>query len=86
MIKWGEEKRNKEPYFFCDKTVEGAEKSCPLWVISDARRKTDIAFFKENYLAIAKFIRVEADVCVRKERGYIFTAGNFPTLNFFWSL
>jgi len=42
--------------------------------VSDARRKTDIAWFKSNYNNL-KLIRITADECIRKERGWNFIQG-----------
>ncbi|XP_060551937.1 phosphomevalonate kinase-like isoform X2 [Ruditapes philippinarum] len=75
MIKWGEDKRNLESYFFCRKTVEAADILKPLWIISDARRKTDINFFREHYPDVVTFVRIEASESVRQQRGFVFTKG-----------
>ncbi|KAL4224667.1 hypothetical protein ACF0H5_015364 [Mactra antiquata] len=75
MIKWGEEKRNSEPYFFCDKTVADADINLPLWIISDARRITDVQYFKEKYQDVVKFVRITATDSVREQRGFVFTPG-----------
>jgi len=45
-----------------------------IWIVSDARRKTDIAWFKSNYDNL-KLIRITADECTRKERGWNFIQG-----------
>lgn len=45
-----------------------------IWIISDARRKTDIAWFKSNFNNV-KLIRIIADECTRKERGWNFIHG-----------
>lgn len=47
MIRWGEERRNKEPGYFCKLSMlqsTGADK--PVWIISDARRRTDLNYFR----------------------------------------
>lgn len=50
-----------------------------IWIVSDARRKTDIAWFKSNYDNL-KLIRITADECTRKERGYNFIQGTYTKL------
>jgi phosphomevalonate kinase len=44
MIVWGEEKRNDDPGYFARLSTENAEE--PIWIISDARRPTDIVYFQ----------------------------------------
>ncbi|XP_053405447.1 phosphomevalonate kinase-like isoform X2 [Mercenaria mercenaria] len=75
MIKWGEDKRNKEPYFFCRKTVEGADVLKRVWIISDARRQTDVQFFREHYPDVVMFVRISASESTRHQRGFVFTPG-----------
>lgn len=75
MIKWGESMRESDHGFFCRiaiKMSKATEK--PIWIVSDARRKTDIAWFYKNYNEV-KTVRICADVEVRKSRGWIFTNG-----------
>jgi phosphomevalonate kinase len=43
--------------------------------VSDARRKTDLQWFRENFGSAVKTVRVVADDDVRKERGWQFTTG-----------
>lgn len=45
-----------------------------IWIVSDARRKTDILWFKSNFDNV-KCIRITADECTRKERGWNFLLG-----------
>ncbi|XP_070542180.1 phosphomevalonate kinase-like [Ptychodera flava] len=75
MIRWGEERRKQEPYYFCRLAVQGNESVKPVWIISDARRKTDVEFFREIYPSAAVTVRVEAEVHVREQRGFLFTKG-----------
>lgn len=75
MIKWGEEKRLKDPYFFCSKTMEGADVSKPVWIVSDVRRMSDVQFFKEHYPKVTKFVRIYASKSTREQRGFSFTPG-----------
>lgn len=83
MIRWGEEKRNADPPYFCrlavQLTVSGSPKensslSKPVWIISDARRKTDILYFRENYDKVVS-VRVSASEETRRSRGWVFTSG-----------
>jgi phosphomevalonate kinase len=55
MILWGEAKRKQDPGFFCRAAIEnrvtsGAApvdvKLAFVWVVSDARRQTDLDFFR----------------------------------------
>ena len=48
----------------------------PVWIVSDARRKTDIRWFLENYGEICKTININSSESVRQKRGWIFTPGN----------
>ena len=81
MIRWGEEKRNADPSHFCRLAVKmmlsGISKENdlslkPVWIVSDARRKSDVRYFKENY---DKVVHVRINACeeIRKSRGWIFT-------------
>ncbi|XP_071450366.1 phosphomevalonate kinase [Hetaerina americana] len=76
MIKFGEDMRNQDYGYFCRASIEmyHAEEK-PIWIVSDARRKTDLRWFEENYSGRVKTVRVEADEEVRKERGWVFTPG-----------
>ncbi|KAI8480783.1 PREDICTED: phosphomevalonate kinase-like [Branchiostoma belcheri] len=75
MIRWGEERRNQDPGYFCRLATRcpGAQK--PVWIITDARRKTDIQYFREKYATRAISVRVEAQEEVRRKRGWVFTSG-----------
>ena len=75
MIKWGEEKRNSDPSFFCRLATSGPGSEKPVWIISDARRKTDIAYFKDKFCNRTKLVRMKAAEEVRQQRGYAFTVG-----------
>ncbi|ESO87613.1 hypothetical protein LOTGIDRAFT_179274 [Lottia gigantea] len=75
MIRWGEEQRQKDPGYFCRLATSGDNSDKPIWIISDARRKTDVEYFKTNYSQLTKTVRVEADEKVRQDRGFIFTTG-----------
>ena len=82
MIKWGEEKRNVDPSYFCrlavKMTISGfSDKNCSgghVWIISDARRTTDLKYFKEGYKNVVS-VRINASEETRKSRGWEFTPG-----------
>ncbi|XP_013775438.1 phosphomevalonate kinase-like [Limulus polyphemus] len=76
MILWGEEIRRKNPGYFCYHALlqQNADKK-PVWIVSDARRKTDITFFRTNYPCATKTVRVSATLETRKSRGWVFTPG-----------
>jgi len=48
--------------------------------VSDARRKTDIAWFKSKFNDL-KLIRITADEFTRKERGWNFIQGTYIELD-----
>eukprot|EP00465_Bigelowiella_longifila_P015220 CAMPEP_0185274090 /NCGR_PEP_ID=MMETSP1359-20130426/51039_1 /TAXON_ID=552665 /ORGANISM="Bigelowiella longifila, Strain CCMP242" /LENGTH=174 /DNA_ID=CAMNT_0027866941 /DNA_START=177 /DNA_END=698 /DNA_ORIENTATION=+ len=74
MIRWGEERRNKDPGFFAKLVVASCAR--PVLIISDARRVTDIEFFKEPARGFYPItVRVEATEETRKTRGWVFTDG-----------
>ncbi|XP_037669952.1 phosphomevalonate kinase isoform X1 [Choloepus didactylus] len=73
MIRWGEEKRQADPGFFCRKIVEGV--SQPIWLVSDTRRLSDIQWFQGAYGATMQTVRVVASEQSRQERGWVFTPG-----------
>jgi len=75
MIRWGEEKRNKDYGHFCRLTASGPGSEKPVWIISDARRRTDIQYFEGNYHGRVIKVRVVATDEARKKRGWIFTSG-----------
>ncbi|XP_004629859.1 phosphomevalonate kinase [Octodon degus] len=73
MIRWGEEKRQADPGFFCRKIVEGV--SQPVWLVSDTRRVSDIQWFQEAYGAVMQTVRIMASVESRQQRGWVFMPG-----------
>ncbi|XP_025852960.1 phosphomevalonate kinase isoform X4 [Vulpes vulpes] len=73
MIRWGEEKRQADPGFFCRKVVEGIFH--PVWLVSDTRRVSDIQWFREAYGALTQTVRVVASEQSRQQRGWVFTTG-----------
>lgn len=79
MIKWGEAERAKNPSVFCwAVSKEAVSSGKPVWILSDARRPTDVEFFgeyAEKNDASFFSIRVSADVQTRESRGWKFTKG-----------
>ncbi|XP_064032216.1 phosphomevalonate kinase isoform X3 [Pogoniulus pusillus] len=73
MIRWGEERRRTDPGFFCRMAVEGAAQ--PVWVVSDARRLSDVEWFRKAYGDAVQTVRVVASEETRKRRGWVFVAG-----------
>lgn len=73
MILWGEAQRRADPGFFCRKVVEGVCQ--PVWLVSDARRVSDIQWFREAYGAVTQTVRVAASEQSRRQRGWAFTPG-----------
>jgi phosphomevalonate kinase len=76
MIEWGEEKRRKDYGYFCRIITVGPGSEKPLWIISDARRRTDLQYFSEHYPEKILTVRVAADIAIRQQRGWIFTPGS----------
>ncbi|XP_061174375.1 phosphomevalonate kinase-like [Saccostrea echinata] len=75
MIQWGEEKRNENSEYFCVLATSGTDSDKEIWVISDARRKTDIEYFLKYYPQKTITVRIEATIAVRKARGFVFKKG-----------
>ncbi|BFY97928.1 hypothetical protein BsWGS_00968 [Bradybaena similaris] len=75
MIRWGEEKRNQDPGFFCRLATSGEDSGKDIWIICDARRLSDVEYFKNNYNSVTTLVRVHADLDARKQRGFVFTEG-----------
>ncbi|XP_069734984.1 phosphomevalonate kinase [Phaenicophaeus curvirostris] len=73
MIRWGEEKRRADPGFFCRRAVQGAAQ--PVWVVSDARRLSDVDWFRAVYGAAVQTVRVVATEETRKRRNWVFVPG-----------
>ncbi|XP_033637277.1 phosphomevalonate kinase-like [Asterias rubens] len=75
MIAWGEEQRRRDPSYFCCLAIESASSNHRVWIISDARRRTDVKFFKETFPRQTLTVRVFAEESVRAARGFVFTKG-----------
>ena len=73
MITWGEETRRRDPAYFCRLASQDADNSKPVWLVTDARRPTDMDYFKGLYASIT--VRVTASDEVRAGRNWTFTAG-----------
>eukprot|EP00123_Amoebidium_parasiticum_P015082 comp22776_c1_seq1/m.35631 comp22776_c1_seq1/g.35631 ORF comp22776_c1_seq1/g.35631 comp22776_c1_seq1/m.35631 type:complete len:192 (-) comp22776_c1_seq1:573-1148(-) len=74
MIAWGEAKRKTDPGFFCRLVCEEAtRRDTPVWIVSDARRGTDLEYFQAHYSTLS--VRVEASEQTRQKRGWVFTKG-----------
>ena len=70
MIVWSEAIRSHDPGFFCRLAV--SEANSPIWLISDARRRSDMQFFEEEHGLVLLTVRVNASEEARKERGWVF--------------
>ena len=73
-------KRAENPTYFCEKAIENLTEydrnaKFKLWLITDARRRTDINFFRLKFSGQIKTIRVQAVNSVREERNWKFTPG-----------
>lgn len=72
MIQWGEEKRKANPGHFCEAVCQQSPRK-PVWLVTDARRPSDISYFTARYCCLT--VRVTAGEGVRRERGWSFVAG-----------
>ncbi|KAG7469481.1 hypothetical protein MATL_G00129420 [Megalops atlanticus] len=73
MIAWGERRRTQDPGFFCRLVTRGATQ--PVWIVSDARRLSDLQWFWREYPSQSRCVRVEASEDTRRDRGWEFTPG-----------
>lgn len=73
MIRWGEERRNQDPGFFCRLATSGAKQ--PVWVVSDARRPSDLQWFRSAFPRQTRSVRVQCSEETRAQRGWSFTPG-----------
>ncbi|EGD78513.1 phosphomevalonate kinase [Salpingoeca rosetta] len=69
MIAWGEKMRNADPGFFC--RLATATATAPIWIVTDARRPSDIEYFKARYPVVT--VRISSTDATRKQRGWVFT-------------
>nr|XP_020474448.1 phosphomevalonate kinase [Monopterus albus] len=73
MIHWGETRRSQDPGFFCRLATRGAQQ--PVWVVSDARRLSDLQWFWSEFPRQTRCVRVQSSEQTRKQRGWSFTTG-----------
>mmetsp|Transcript_13437 Transcript_13437/g.40638 ORF Transcript_13437/g.40638 Transcript_13437/m.40638 type:complete len:226 (-) Transcript_13437:107-784(-) len=72
MIAWGERRRNEDPGYFGSLVL--AQTRAPILIISDARRATDVDFFRAKKTAPI-LVRVNASNETRAARGWTFQRG-----------
>uniref|UniRef100_A0A670YJ89 Phosphomevalonate kinase n=1 Tax=Pseudonaja textilis TaxID=8673 RepID=A0A670YJ89_PSETE len=73
MIRWGEERRQSDPGFFCRIVVEGVTQ--PIWIVSDTRRSSDVEWFRDVYGDLVQIVRVIATEETRRRRNWVFVTG-----------
>ncbi|XP_061700629.1 phosphomevalonate kinase [Syngnathoides biaculeatus] len=73
MIRWGEAQRRQDPGFFCRLATGGVCR--PIWVVSDARRMSDLQWFWAKFPQQTYCVRVESREETRRQRGWSFSAG-----------
>uniref|UniRef100_A0A3P8SY69 Phosphomevalonate kinase n=1 Tax=Amphiprion percula TaxID=161767 RepID=A0A3P8SY69_AMPPE len=73
MIHWGETRRLQDPGFFCRLATRGIRQ--PVWVVSDARRLSDLQWFRSKFPLQTQCVRVQSSEETRMQRGWSFTAG-----------
>ncbi|KAK2909590.1 hypothetical protein Q8A73_007305 [Channa argus] len=82
MIYWGETKRCQDPGFFCHLATKGARQ--PVWVVSDARRLSDLQWFWSKFPRQTRSVRIQSSEKTRQQRGWIFTSGKiYPFICYF---
>ena len=78
MVKFGEDKRKENPFYFCEKIKFKSLEQLQMNVVSDVRRKTDILYFKNTFekanpkIHKVVTIRIVADLATRESRGFVF--------------
>lgn len=73
MIRWGEAQRLVNPYVFCREASSNCTK--PIWIVTDARRPTDIQYFQTHFPGKSLIIRIFSSDKARCERGWNFKKG-----------
>ncbi|TNN02044.1 phosphomevalonate kinase [Takifugu rubripes] len=73
MINWGEIRRRSDPGFFCRLATREAWQ--PVWMVSDARRLSDLQWFWSKFPQQTQSVRVQCSDRTRQQRGWSFTAG-----------
>nr|XP_046254586.1 phosphomevalonate kinase isoform X1 [Scatophagus argus] len=79
MIRWGEARRRQDPGFFCRLATKGVHQ--PVWVVSDARRLSDLQWFWSEFPQQTRSVRVQCSEKTRKQRGWSFTTGELTCLS-----
>lgn len=72
MIGWSEKIRKKDPGYFCRLATENGH-LYSIWIISDARRISDMEYFMTKYQCVC--VRIEANMETRAKRGFVFIHG-----------
>lgn len=78
LVIWSESVREKDPDIFLRISIqESKAHTFPVWVLSDARRPTDLKFFQQECFTNCEVfrIRIKATDEVRTSRGWVFTPG-----------
>lgn len=79
MVKWSEEVRKSDSDYFLKIAIQESQSNkYPIWMLTDARRLTDVHYFKNNIkFQNSKIIslRITASDQTRKRRGWEFTDG-----------
>ncbi|KAF7644347.1 hypothetical protein LDENG_00223700 [Lucifuga dentata] len=73
MISWGQNRRQRDPGFFCRLATRGVHQ--PVWVVSDARRLSDLQWFCSMFPQQTRCVRVQSSERTRAQRGWTFTKG-----------
>ena len=79
-------KRVQNPAFFCEKAIENIDlnekdgETFKIWIITDARRQTDLNYFKALYPNQFKTVRIHADDHIRSARNWTFIPGNITKI------
>lgn len=78
MIEWSDEIRAQTPDYFCQ-TAYTTRATKPVVIVSDIRRRTDVAYFRrlaaETEGLRLLCVRVQVDDMVRVRRGWTFQQG-----------
>ncbi|KAI5725667.1 hypothetical protein M8J77_018564 [Diaphorina citri] len=76
MITWSEAERRKDNGCFIRSAIEMAHANGkPVWIVSDMRRKSDLAWFQQHYSGVCRTVRIVCEDAIRVQRGWVFTQG-----------
>ncbi|RWS10008.1 phosphomevalonate kinase-like protein [Dinothrombium tinctorium] len=78
MVEWSESIRKNDPHYFLRLSIEENDAiNKPVWLMTDARRESDLIFFKGEQFKSAKLftVRIVASDETRKSRGWVYTPG-----------